>query len=76
MLAKVDSAGMVTLLPRTGFLCTEGSLVFYQDDYCLNCFSQNCQMLTLRAGRGGGGGGVGTSLKEANGVLPLEGVAF
>ena len=54
MLAKVDSAGMVTLLPRTGFLCTEGSLVFYQADYCLNCFSQNCQMLTLRTCGGGG----------------------
>ena len=61
MLAKVDSAGMVTLLPRTGFLCTEGSLVFYQDDYFLNCFPQNCPMLTLRAW-GGGGEGAATSL--------------
>ena len=55
MLAKVDSAGMVTLLPRTGFLCTEVSLVFYQAGYCLICFSQNCQMLTLRTCGGGGG---------------------
>ena len=76
LLAKVDSAGMVTLLPRTGFLCTEGSLVFYQADYCLNCFSQNCQMLTLRTCGGGGGGGLSFLNKGANGDVPLDGVAF
>ena len=76
MLAKVDSAGMVTLLPRTGFLCTEGSLVFYQDDYCLNCFSQNCQMLTLRAGRGGGGGGLLLPYKRLMGMCRWKGSLF
>ena len=48
MLGKVDSAGMATLLPRTGFLHTKGAFVFYQDDD-LNCFYQNCQMLAFKA---------------------------
>ena len=48
MLAEVDSAGMATLLPRTGFLHTKGAFVFYQDDD-LNCFFQNCQMLAFKA---------------------------
>ena len=49
MLAKVDSAGMVTVLPRTGFLHTKGVLVFYQDDECISCVSQTCQMLAFKA---------------------------
>ena len=76
MLAKVDSAGMVTLLPRTGFLCTEGSLVFYQADYCLNCFSQNCQMLTLRTCGGGGGGGLLLPYKRLMGMCRWMGSLF